>query len=287
MHIFKKASDIKQFIRNLKAEGHSVGFVPTMGAIHEGHLQLIKRAMSESDEVVVSIFVNPTQFDETSYFSHYPRNTIQDIFLLESIHCPVLFLPSEEEIYPDEILRKRKFDLGYLEKTMEGAHRPGHFQGVAQVISRLLDIIPADRLFLGQKDYQQVKVINRLIHDILNLPLEIVVCPTAREMDGLAISSRNIRLSQEERQAATILYKTLDWAQKASSQLTPKALKNKAMEMLMHVPEISEIGYFEIVNADTLSPVNSWGDSSRIIACLAVRMGEVRLIDNMFIKGIH
>ncbi len=287
MHIFKKASDIKQFIHNLKASGHSLGFVPTMGALHEGHLQLIRRAMSENDEVIVSIFVNPTQFDEASDFSHYPRSTAADILLLESIRCPILFLPGEEEIYPDEALRRRKFDFGYLEKTMEGAHRPGHFQGVAQVVSRLLDIIPADRLYLGQKDYQQVKIIHRLVHDILNLPLEIVVCPTAREVDGLAISSRNVRLSKEERQAATALYKTLDWARKAGSRMTPEALKTQAVEMLMQVPEIREIAYFEIVNADTLSPVSSWVDSSRIIACLAVRIGEVRLIDNMFLKGIH
>ena len=287
MHIFKKASDIKQFIRKLKAEGQSLGFVPTMGALHEGHLQLIRRAMSENEQVVVSIFVNPTQFDEASDFSHYPRSIEQDILLLESINCPILFLPSEEEIYPDEALRNRSFDFGYLEKTMEGAHRPGHFQGVAQVVSRLLEIIPATRLYLGQKDYQQVKIIHRLVHDILKLPLEIVVCPTAREVDGLAISSRNVRLSKEERQAATALYKTLDRARKESSRMTPEELKNKAVEMLLQVPEIREVEYFEIVNADTLSPVSSWGDSSQIIACLAVRMHEVRLIDNMFLKGIH
>ncbi len=287
MHIFKKASDIKHFIHNLEAEGQHIGFVPTMGALHEGHLQLIRRAMSENDQVVVSIFVNPTQFDEASDFSHYPRNIEEDILLLESIRCPILFLPDEEEIYPNEALRKRNFDFGHLEKTMEGAQRPGHFRGVAQVVSRLLDIIPANRLYLGQKDYQQVKIIDRLVHDILNLPLAIVVCPTAREVDGLAISSRNVRLSREERQAATALYKTLEWARKESKRMAPEELKSKAVQMLLQVPEISKVEYFEIVNADTLSPVSSWSDSSQIIACVAVRMHEIRLIDNMFLKGIH
>ncbi len=285
MYIFKKAADTRHFIRKLQSEGKKVGFVPTMGALHEGHIQLVRQAMAENDFTVVSIFVNPTQFDEEQDFKAYPRTIHQDIRVLEAVGCSMLFLPGEEEIYPEESFRKRHFDFGDLEKRMEGAHRQGHFQGVAQVVSRLLDIVPADRLYLGQKDFQQVKIITYLVRNILQRNTEIIVCPIIRETDGLAISSRNVRLKPDERLAAVSLYKTLDWARRQAGLLPPENLESEATRMLLQVPEIKEVEYFEIVNADTLQKIKTWNDHAPIIACVAVRMESVRLIDNMILKG--
>lgn len=285
MHIFKNATDISQYVSSLKAKGKAVGFVPTMGALHDGHLALAETAISENDACVISIFVNPTQFDEKSDFKRYPRTITKDLALIESIGCQALFLPTETQIYPEESYESPQYDFGELGRVMEAAKRPGHFQGVAQVIRRLLAIIPATRLYLGQKDFQQVKIVTKLVTSTLGLATEVRMCPVTRDTDGLAMSSRNVHLSHEERNDARVLYENLAWAKSQVNRLAPAAIKEQVLERMNLTPTLEDVEYFEIVNAETLQPVEDWKDAPAIVACTAVRFPSARLIDNMYLKG--
>ncbi len=283
MHIFRTIAALQRWRRQCTGP---VGFVPTMGALHEGHLSLIRCSKKENPYTVVSIFVNPTQFDDPQDFQTYPRTIDQDIALLQKEGVDALFLPDVSEMYPhgfdDE---DAHYDFGHLERILEGAHRPGHFKGVGQVVAKLLRAVQPDRLYLGQKDYQQVLVITELVRQ-LQMPVEIRMCPIVREADGLALSSRNVRLSPEQRRDATALYKALQSILEAYQQgLSVDEAKHRALQILQQAPSIQQIDYLEIADARTLRPVSSWDDAPQIIALVAVRMEGVRLIDNMFIKG--
>lgn len=208
MKIFKKSSDIHEYLCSINIKGKIIGFIPTMGALHLGHISLIEQAKRNNHFTVCSIFVNPTQFNNSTDFEKYPSTLEQDINQLEKAGCRILFLPSVKEIYPEGIEKKYEYELGYLETVLEGKYRPGHFQGVCQVVDRLLQIIPANYLYLGQKDYQQCMVIKKLI-ELKRYNTSLIICPTLREKDGLAMSSRNMRLSSEERKIAGKIYESL------------------------------------------------------------------------------
>lgn len=285
MHIFKKASDVTSYINHLLSKGQKVGFVPTMGALHNGHLALAELAIAENDVAIASIFVNPTQFNESNDFQRYPRTISNDIARLESIGCQVLFLPHEKEVYPDPSYKEQQFNFGPIASIMEGAERPGHFQGVAQVISRLLTIIPASSIYLGQKDFQQIKIISSVIDNYLQTDTKVRICPIVRETDGLAMSSRNVLLSEEERKDALCLYQNLKWARNQIGHLTPAEVKQKAVESMTLTATLEQVEYFEIVNAETLQPITDWSDANAIVACTAARFPSARLIDNMYLKG--
>lgn len=277
--IFKKITELQDFIKNKKAENKQIGFVPTMGALHEGHLSLIAQSKTATDITVCSIFVNPTQFDDENDLVKYPRTTEKDAALLKEKGCEVLFLPSVEEIYPANQTIEAEYDFGYLEKPMEGAHREGHFKGVGQVVNRLLDIVKPNQLFMGQKDYQQFKIIGKLL-ELTNSDVLLVKCDIVREKDGLAMSSRNARLSAEQRQKAPFISQILQWVKKQYGIDTPENIEVKAIQKLNQV-EGFDTDYLKIVNADTLQEVQTWKEADKLIVCTAVRLGEIRLIDNM------
>ena len=206
MILFKKSTDLRKYLDSQTKKQDTVGFVPTMGALHEGHLSLIKMSKKENQITVCSIFINPAQFNDPVDFKNYPETIEKDIALLDSVLCDILFLPDVEEVYPDGLNITKHYDLGTLETILEGKYRPGHFQGVCKVVHRLLEIVKPTRLYIGQKDYQQCKVITRLLELIKNeIELEIIICPTLREKDGLAMSSRNLRLNSEERKMAKMI----------------------------------------------------------------------------------
>ena len=282
MLIFKKIIDLQSFLENKKTEGNQIGFVPTMGALHAGHLSLIKQSKTATDLTVCSIFVNPTQFDDKGDLEKYPRTTEKDIALLKEQNCNVLFLPSVEEVYPTGHTPSEEYDFGYLDKPMEGAHRTGHFSGVAQVVNRLLEIVQPHQLFMGQKDYQQFKIIDKLI-EITQQEVKLVMCDIVRETDGLAMSSRNTRLSPEERQKAVWISQTLQWVKSQYGVDSPPEIEIAAIQKLNEI-EGFDVDYLKIVDAKTLKEVSHWADAQSLIVCAAVRLGEIRLIDNMFIK---
>ncbi len=277
----KIIDNVTELQRELSLSGSKrVGFVPTMGAIHQGHLSLMSRARGECDVVVVSIFVNPTQFNDPNDLKNYPRQESQDCALVESVGVDIVFLPSVEQIYPEP--DTRQFSFGGVELRMEGASRPGHFNGVAQVVSRLFDIVKPTVSYFGQKDFQQVAVIRAMVRD-LSLPVEIVEVPTVRESDGLALSSRNVLLTTEHRAVAPYIYKALRTAQesvgkKSPSEVVAQVIKDVEQSGLL------EVLYFEISDAETLTPINEWSESENIQGCIAVQAGAVRLIDNIKLK---
>lgn len=257
-----------------------VGFVPTMGAIHAGHLSLMSRAKSECDVVVISIFVNPTQFNDPNDLKSYPRQEAQDCEAVASVGVDIAFIPSVSEIYPEQ--DDRQFSFGGVELRMEGASRPGHFNGVAQVVSRLFDIVKPEVAFFGQKDFQQVAVIRSMVRN-LSIPVQIVEVPTLREEDGLALSSRNVLLSVEHRAVAPQIYAALKRAQESVGSATP----SEVIEQVVKDVEQSgllKVLYFEVSNATTLEPIESWSDSDEVQGCIAVQAGAVRLIDNIKLK---
>ena len=263
-----------------KEEGF-LGFVPTMGALHEGHLSLIRRSVEENKFTALSIFVNPTQFNEKQDFKHYPRNLESDLKILDSFPVNLVFAPGIPEIYPEP--DTRIFNFGGLENTMEGLHRPGHFNGVAQVVSRLLDIIRPDRAYFGQKDFQQLAIVSDLVRQ-LDMPVEIIGCPIVREADGLAMSSRNKLLSPEQRRAATQISQALFKARDLAGTMSVEELKHKIRSML-EVHPLIEVEYFEIVDSENLQPVNNWMEEGVKVGCVAVQIGMVRLIDNINISS--
>lgn len=282
MIIFKKAADIGIFLQQKRQKNPKTGFVPTMGALHQGHISLIESACSENDLVVCSIFVNPTQFNDPKDFQNYPITIENDIDLLEKAGCDALFLPAVEEMYPAGLENKKTYALGYLETVLEGRYRPGHFQGVCQVVHRLLTIVPADRLYLGQKDFQQCMVIRKMI-ELENLPVETVICPTLRETDGLAMSSRNMRLDKTAREKAVEISRTLLHIKSSLKAGDLSELKTAAVEQLNRTGFKTD--YVEIADADTLELIGRWDGKRKLVALCAAFLGEVRLIDNMLLQA--
>ncbi len=278
MKILKTRREVNNTLRNKLPNNASLGFVPTMGALHSGHLTLIKRAIDENDLSICSIFVNPTQFNNKQDLEKYPRTIEKDIELLESINCDYLFLPTVEEMYPQGE-ENIQFDFGNLEKVMEGKDRPGHFQGVGIIVKKLFEIIQPSRAYFGKKDYQQLLIIKSLTKQYQLSP-QIVACDIIRESDGLAISSRNQRLTIEQRKQAPAIYKALQEAQKLSTTMEIEDLKNLVATKINSNPTMT-LGYFQISNKENLQPITHWLSKGQQMGFIVVNMGDVRLIDNI------
>ena len=277
MEIFKTITATQTHLQKAKTTPVKIGFVPTMGALHEGHLALVKKAKSENDIVVVSIFVNPIQFNNKEDLLKYPRTLEKDAALLQAVGCDIIFTPDEKEMYPEP--DTTVYDFGQLDKVMEGKFRPGHFNGVAVVVKRLFDIVMPDNAYFGEKDYQQLQIIKFMVKHKF-IPVNIIPFPIVREVDGLAMSSRNMRLNAEEREIAPFIYQTLLQAKEKTNQLTPIELTNWVLQRI-NDHELLTAEYFEIADATTLLPINNWKDCEHAIGCIAVFMGSVRLIDNI------
>lgn len=283
MIIFKTATAIQAYLISCKLKGQTYGFVPTMGAIHEGHLTLVQKCRQEVPIVVASIFVNPTQFNDAADYEKYPITLEQDIFLLEQAGCSALFLPTISEMYPKGIANLPQYSLGNMATMLEGVHRPGHFQGVCQVVDKLLQIINPEVLVLGQKDYQQCMIINKLL-ELTNKKINIVIAPTQREESGLAMSSRNLRLSDSQKTIATHIYRNLAWLRNQwnTSSLLPHQMESIVTKQLLEVG-FTSVDYISICNAITLQPLATNSQSVRAVALVAATIGEVRLIDNLLL----
>lgn len=264
----------------LRCSGKRIGFVPTMGALHEGHLQLLRASVQENDVTVCSIFVNPTQFNNPDDYKLYPRTMEQDTELLKSVGCDILFAPVAEEVYAQQSLLQ--FSFGALEGVMEGEHRPGHFNGVATIVSKLFHFVQPHRAYFGQKDLQQVAIVKQLVQ-ALSFDLEIVRYPTMREEDGLAMSSRNKRLGAEQRQTATALYKALQLAKGQLGQKPVYSIKATVEAYLAGMQQVN-LEYFEVANPDTLQPLTELGGEQEVALCIAAFVGPVRLIDNILVN---
>ena len=277
MQVVKTISELKSLISGFKNEGKVVGLVPTMGALHAGHKSLVDCARKENDIVVVSVFVNPTQFNNKQDLATYPRTEAADCRLLEAAGADVVFMPSVEEVYPEP--DTRVFDLGAVAEVMEGAHRPGHFNGVAQIVSKLFVMVNPDRAYFGEKDFQQIAVIRKMV-ELEGFKLEIVACPIKREDDGLALSSRNVRLTAEQRMLAPNIFRILKESRNFASTHTVEETIAYVTDSLNALPQM-EVEYYEIVDGSTMQPVRSWDASSHIVGCITVYCGEVRLIDNI------
>lgn len=281
MQVFKHIHELRSQISVQKVRGKKVGLVPTMGALHRGHLELVSAARRENDVVVTSIFVNPTQFNNPEDLKKYPRTLETDLQLLEAENCDFVFVPDENEIYPEEPLTKIQF--GYLNSIMEGAHRPGHFDGVGLVVSKLFNIVQPDRAYFGKKDLQQLTIIKKMVRD-LNFDIEIIPYPIVREKDGLAMSSRNARLNDEERKEAPAIYRNLELiSERLSKQETSveAAKKSFVEEVDRHSTLSTE--YIEVVDTETLRPVENLVEGNNVSICVAVFAGNIRLIDNVSI----
>jgi len=271
---------LRQHISQKRRKSHSIGFVPTMGALHEGHLSLIKDAKSQNDICVASIFVNPLQFNNIEDFNKYPIQNEKDIDLLEKAGCDILFMPTVTEFYPSQ--PKLKVDIGLLDRILEGEHRPGHFSGVVIVVSKLFNVVMPDKAYFGQKDIQQVAVIKQLVAE-LNFPIEIIACPIIREANGLAMSSRNMRLSAAGNELASNLYKCLRLVEtELKTNVEFEKAKNNALNFLNQFEGI-QVEYLEIAQADTLEAIADLKPKSKIAVCIAAYVEGVRLIDNLVI----
>ena len=257
-----------------------IGFVPTMGALHAGHRSLVERARRECATVVVSVFVNPTQFNDKTDLKNYPRTPEADLRLLEEVGADYVVMPSVEEVYPEP--DTRTFDFGMIDKVMEGATRPGHFNGVAQVVSRLFDLVKPAKAYFGEKDFQQIAVIREMVRQ-LRIPVEIIPCPIVRGEDGLALSSRNTLLDTDHRTAAPYIYKVLKAAVEKSHQTTPDQLAAWVTAQVESNPLLKVI-YFQVVDAATMQQVRTWEESPAIQGCIAVQAGDIRLIDNIKLR---
>lgn len=277
MKIVSSIKDLKNFLALEREKGKKIGLVPTMGALHAGHISLVKRCVAENDICVVSDFVNPTQFNDKHDLETYPRTLEADCALLEPVGCDCVFAPSVAEMYPEP--DTRVFDLGPVAAVMEGPRRPGHFNGVAQVVSKLFYIVEPDNAYFGEKDFQQIAVIREMVRQ-LNLPVHIVDCPIQREADGLALSSRNTRLTPEQRQKAPVIARTL----KESTTFVPAKSVQEVIDFVVNtinqVPEM-KVEYFEIVDGHTMQSIKNWSDTTYPVGCITVYCGEVRLIDNI------
>ena len=279
MKLYTTITSLQNALKEEHLKGLKVGFVPTMGALHEGHLSLVEKAGSMCDIVVVSIFVNPTQFNDKNDLANYPRTLESDIKLLSTVRCEYIFSPSVEEVYP--VPDTRKFDFGSIEKVMEGAFRPGHFNGVAQVVSRLFEIVLPDMAFFGRKDFQQMAVIKDLVRQ-MKFPVAIVGCDIIREKDGLAKSSRNKLLLPEYRNCAPMIYETLKEAKELVGSKTVAEVKEFVVNQLNSI-QLLKVEYFEIVDETTLMPIESWSETGTKVGCIAIYAGKIRLIDNIIL----
>lgn len=277
MEIIRSVSGLKEAVARFKAEGRSVGLVPTMGALHAGHISLVDRARRENGAVVVSVFVNPTQFNNATDLATYPRTEEADCAKLREAGVDIAFIPTVEEMYPQE--DTRVFDLGEVAAVMEGPMRPGHFNGVAQVVSKLFSFVEPDRAYFGEKDFQQIAVIRRLV-EIVGSPVEIVACPIRREPDGLALSSRNVRLSAEARAVAPVIYRTLAESLEWARDHTVAETRRYVTDTIDSFP-LTRVEYYEIVDPVTMQPVESWDETEHPLGCVTVFCGGVRLIDNI------
>lgn len=279
MNIFITKKTLQEYLLQTRASDKTIGFVPTMGALHLGHLSLIEQAKQSSDEIVCSIFVNPSQFNDPKDLEKYPRPIEADMKMLEAAKCDVLFNPAVNEIYDDN--EQWHLNIGELEHLLEGKFRPGHYQGVTQVVYKLFNIVKPDVAFFGQKDYQQFLIISKMV-ELLNIPVKLVMCPIMRETDGLAMSSRNIHLTAADRQHSLILSKTLNWVKDNFDKNNISWLKKEAKLMISREPGV-ELEYFEIADGDTLHPANK--NTKNIVALVAAKVGKTRLIDNILVNG--
>lgn len=278
MKIIRLKNEITAEIESLRSAGKTIGFVPTMGSLHEGHKALVSRCVAENDICVVSIFVNPTQFNNAADLEKYPRNLDRDAKMLQLVGCQLIFAPEPDEIYDStEINNQFEFDFNGLDAVMEGKFRPGHFNGVVQIVSKLFQLIQPTKAYFGEKDFQQLAIIHHMVK-VLNFSVEIIDCPIIRESSGLALSSRNERLTSEQRKYAVEISKVLSESRNFAAQLSPNELTNWVIDKINAVPEL-KVEYYEIVNSSTLQTVYSWADAS--VGCIAVFCGEVRLIDNI------
>jgi pantoate--beta-alanine ligase len=277
MKLYTTISALQKALREEQAQGFKIGFVPTMGALHEGHLSLVEQAGKMTDIVVVSIFVNPNQFNDVNDLANYPRTLEADMSLLSARKCDYVFFPSVEEVYPTP--DTRKFSFGALESVMEGAFRPGHFNGVAQVVSRLFEIVNPDKAFFGRKDFQQLAIIKELVR-LLNLTMEIVPCDIVRESDGLAMSSRNKLLLPEYRECVPMIFRALKEAKVLALTRSVSEVKAFVGERI-HSTALLKLEYFDIVDDTSLSAVQNWSDPGTKVGCIALYAGKVRLIDNV------
>jgi pantoate--beta-alanine ligase len=280
MFIFKKSGGLRKYLKTQVQQGFLIAFAPTMGALHKGHISLIKTAKKSNAIVVSSIFVNPTQFNNPQDFKLYPRTLEKDIDMLEKAGCDVLYLPDTEELYPNGMPVNEQYDLGYLETILDGKYRIGHFQGVCQVVSRLMNIVNPNFLYLGQKDYQQCLIIKKLLL-LIHSKAAIVICPTLREASGLAMSSRNMRLTSQQKINATGIYKALTYIKDNIEKKSWAVLKKAAHQILIKHNLLPD--YIEIADADTLELLDAVQNKKQIVALIAAYIGEVRLIDNMLI----
>lgn len=277
MKVINTVASLHDALAPYRFSGASIGFVPTMGALHEGHATLVRQCVSENNVCVVSVFVNPTQFNNEDDLRLYPRTLEADCVILNELGVTFVFAPLETEMYPTP--DTRVFDFGQLDKVMEGRFRPGHFNGVAQVVSKLFEMVKPDVAYFGEKDFQQLAIVRAMTKQ-LGLPIRIVGVPTVREASGLAMSSRNQRLSQEEKESASAIYRVLKKSTQLISTHSPNEIVYFVVDQLNNIPNL-HVEYFDIVNGKTLQPVSSWQEANEIVGCIAVFCGNVRLIDNI------
>jgi len=279
MIICKNRLEIESVIREKKSQNLSIGFVPTMGALHKGHISLVEKSVAENDCTIVSIFVNPIQFNNPLDLQTYPRTLNQDVALLSSAGCAIVFIPEVEDMYPEGAQVEESYSFNGIENEMEGKFRPGHFNGVAVVVRRLFELIPANSAYFGLKDFQQLAIVKALVAK-LQIPIQIVACDIVRENDGLAMSSRNVRLLPQERLHAAQISQTLFKAKELQQTKSVTEVKKFVIDTINNVPLLS-VEYFEIVDDTYLQIVNSWNENSNKVGCIAVNVGNVRLIDNI------
>lgn len=281
MEVIKQVSTLREHIQALRCSGKRIGFVPTMGALHEGHLQLLRAAAQANDITVCSIFVNPTQFNNPEDFKLYPRTLEQDMDMLQTVGCDILFAPEADDIYSKQ-QQLLQFSFGALERVMEGEHRPGHFNGVATIVSKLFHYVQPHRAYFGQKDLQQVAIVRQLVQ-ALSFDLELVCVPTVREPDGLAMSSRNKRLNPEQRALSACLYQAMQQASQQLGLQPLESIKAGAVAYLQSIPQVQP-EYFEVVDAYTLQPLRQVEAGQEVAICVAAQVGPVRLIDNVLVN---
>ena len=278
MKVIRTVEELKSVVGALKAEGKSVGLVPTMGALHDGHVSLMEKARGDNDVVVVSVFVNPTQFNNPDDLRTYPRTEEADCARMRDAGVDIAFIPSVEEIYPEP--DNRVFDLGKVAEVMEGAMRPGHFNGVAQIVSKLFRMVEPTRAYFGEKDFQQIAVIRRMVEIEGFKNLEIVDCPIKREADGLALSSRNVRLTPHQREIAPNIHRIMVESLDKARDCSVEEVKRSVIDAVNAYPEM-DVEYYEIVNAADMQPITDWSQATKAVGCITVYLGDVRLIDNI------
>lgn len=277
MKIVNSIQELKRYLAEERQHNRKIGFVPTMGALHNGHLSLVKRCVEENDVCVVSIFVNPTQFNDKNDLATYPRTLDNDCSLLEPAGCNYVFAPAEAEMYPEP--DTRTFDFGTVSAVMEGARRPGHFNGVAQIVSKLFYAVEPDNAYFGEKDFQQIAVIRAMVKQ-LNIPVKINACPILREADGLALSSRNVRLTPEQRQKAPLIARTLKESTNFAAGKSVQEVIDYVVNTINADP-VMRVEYYEIVDGYTMESIKNWSDTTYPVGCITVYCGDVRLIDNI------